>query len=47
MKNCLKDEGGRIAFSADVQMEMYGEDQAQMREELARRLSALQQALSC
>jgi len=46
MRNCLKDEGGRIAFTADVQMELYGEDQAQMREELARQLSVLQQALS-
>lgn len=46
MRNCLKDEGECIVFTADVQMEIYGEDQAQMRERLATRLSALQRALS-
>lgn len=46
MRNCLKDEGGRVVFTADVQMEIYGEDQAHMREMLTKRLAALQRALS-
>ncbi|WP_445392391.1 hypothetical protein ACUDTL_16905 [Stenotrophomonas pavanii] len=46
MKNCLKDEGGRIAFTADVQMEIWGEAAEEMREHLIERLAALQHVLS-